>query len=109
MLATLNPKLRFKTVETVNNDLKIYPIQFNTESPFEATFFHLQPGGETPLDSHIEKECWLVLQGSGILTYENTPYPLSEQDIFYFDSYKKHQLFNTSQTILIICSWYWQD
>ncbi len=102
-----NPKLSFKKVETVNNDLQIYPIQFNAKPPFEATFFHLQPGGETPLDCHIENECWLVLQGSGILTYAGTPYPLSEQDMFYFDSYKKHQLFNNSQNILIICSWFW--
>ncbi|STX27899.1 Cupin domain [Legionella beliardensis] len=109
MSYALNPKVSLKKVEKISNELKVYPIDFTKHVPFAATFFHLQPGGKTPLDFHIEKECWMVLQGSGILIYEGSFYHLVRQNIFYFDSYKKHQLVNNSQEVLIVCSWYWQE
>jgi mannose-6-phosphate isomerase-like protein (cupin superfamily) len=109
MLPIANPQLDFTQAEPIANGVLVHPVLFNSPRPFEATYFQVLPGCETPSDHHPEKECWIVLQGQGILNYEGSLYSLSEKDLFYFDAYKKHQVLNTSEKNLIICSLYWQD
>ncbi|KTD70884.1 cupin domain-containing protein [Legionella tucsonensis] len=77
-------------------------------SPFQITYFQVLPNNETSLAYHQE-EIWIVLNGSGVLTYEGTAHRLNAHDIFYFASLKKHQIHNPMQIPLIICSIYWES
>jgi mannose-6-phosphate isomerase-like protein (cupin superfamily) len=75
--------------------------------PFKSTYFEVLPGYTTPVDQHQVQECWLVLQGSGVLTYEDTELPLKLHDIVHFPSLKKHSIYNNSSEPLLLCSIYW--
>lgn len=107
---SMNPKLGFSQGELIAYGVEVHPIQFERNCcspPFNATYFHVLPGCQTPEDQHSEQETWIVLQGQGILKYEYASYPITQNDIFYFDTFKKHQLINNSDKTLIICSIYW--
>lgn len=109
-ITPVNPKLSFSDQETIAAGIVVNPIYFGPNQakiPFKATYFQVLPGCETPLDYHQEEETWIVLQGKGLLRYEGTSYCISVQDTFYFASFKKHQVLNSSDEPLLICSIYW--
>jgi mannose-6-phosphate isomerase-like protein (cupin superfamily) len=103
----LSPKLQSVETQIIAKGVEVCPIRFGTSKPFELTYFHVLPGCETPIDQHEDRESWIVLQGHGQLNYDGLSYPLTEQDIFYFEAFKMHQVINTSDKILIICSIFW--
>ena len=103
-------KLNFAKSEPIQDGVEVHPVQFGlglTQPPFKATYFHVLPGCITPVDTHLEKEMWIVLQGQGILNFEGESYSLAQHDIYYFESFKTHQVFNNANDLLIICSLYW--
>ncbi|CAM2887830.1 Cupin domain [Legionella steigerwaltii] len=108
--ALTNPRLVFSSPEHLVPGVVVEPVDFVANQaypPFQATYFQVLPQCETPLDYHQEQEVWIVLNGSGILTYEGVFYFLNAQDIFFFASFKQHQIRNHTQLPLLICSIYW--
>ncbi|PWY56780.1 cupin domain-containing protein [Legionella qingyii] len=106
----VNPRLVFSNPEHIAPGVVVNPIDFaqkKASAPFQTTYFEVMPQCETPLDYHQEQEVWIVLNGSGILTYEGTVHCLKAHDFFYFASLKKHQIHNPMQIPLLICSIYW--
>lgn len=102
--------LTFSNPEHIAPGVKVTPIDFKlsqAKPPFHTTYFQVLSQCETPLDSHQEEEVWIVLQGSGILTYEGSCHSISSQNIFYFAPFKKHQVKNSTDELLLICSIYW--
>lgn len=79
----------------------------NSTTPFKSTYFEILPGFTTPVDRHKVEECWLVLQGSGILTCDAEQMSINEQDVVHFNSFKGHSVTNNSTKPLLICSIYW--
>lgn len=107
MPQTLNPKLNFITPESLAAGVTVHPVQLPKQTPFEATYFQVLPGCQTPIDCHQEQEVWLVLQGKGVLIYQGESTDFSVHDIFYFTQYMTHQVINTGDKTLIICSIFW--
>ncbi|KTC86233.1 cupin domain-containing protein [Legionella cincinnatiensis] len=102
--------LFFSNFENIAPGVNVHPINFalsQATPPFHTTYFQVLSQCETPLDSHQEEEIWIVLQGCGILNYEGSCHYLSAQDIFYFAAFKKHQVRNPTNELLLICSIYW--
>ncbi|MCE0721642.1 MULTISPECIES: cupin domain-containing protein [Legionella] len=105
-----NPRLVFSNPEPIASGVVVNPVDFaqkQVHPPVQITYFQVLPQSETPMDDHQEQEIWIVLNGSGILIYEETFYLLNAQDIFYFASFKKHQIRNLMYEPLLICSIYW--
>lgn len=110
MRETLAPTLHFATSEYVANGVTVNPIDFakiKKHPPFNFTYFEVQPGCMTPLDKHRVEECWVIMQGSGLLHYENQSHAVKTRDVLHFASNKKHQIHNDAQEPLIILSIYW--
>lgn len=105
-----NPRLVFSNPEHIASGVEVNPVDFVQKQaypPFQTTYFQVLPLSETPMDYHQEEEIWIVLNGSGVLTYEETVHRLNMHDIFYFASFKKHQIRNLMHESLLICSIYW--
>ncbi|KTD13616.1 Cupin domain protein [Legionella gratiana] len=102
--------LPFSNSENIASGVNVHAINFalaQVNPPFHTTYFQVLSQCETPLDSHQEEEIWIVLQGCGILNYEGSCYHISAHDIFYFAAFKKHQVRNPINDLLLICSIYW--
>lgn len=105
-----SPKLFFSEEEKIANGVIVQPLNFTLNKahpPFKAAYFQVFPGCITPLDQHEVEETWIVLKGNGLLTFEENSYLITENDMLYFPSFKKHQVCNTSNEVLLICSLYW--
>ncbi|WP_419420807.1 cupin domain-containing protein [Legionella sp. D16C41] len=100
-------KLNLGKKEMLAKGVFLNEICLDKSIPFNASYFEVQPGCQTPLDYHEEQEIWIILRGHGTLHYNQIISPLKENDIIYFDSYVNHQVFNQSSEILMIYSFYW--
>ena len=76
-------------------------------APFQASELTVEPGCTTDLDCHRVRECWLIVAGEGLLTYEGAQFPVRPRDVIYFDSDKAHQLHNTGRETLVAFSIWW--
>lgn len=75
--------------------------------PFKMEFFEVAPGSETHVDQHKVEEVWMIKTGTGELIYDGKTMPVAEEEIFYFESMKTHQVKNTGNKTLRILSIYW--
>jgi mannose-6-phosphate isomerase-like protein (cupin superfamily) len=106
MFAMLNEPMLIKGQGSqIADGAIVYPIEVN--SPFKMTTFEVQPGCETAMDQHQVAEIWVILEGSGDLRYEDKSLTVERGQIFYFSSYKTHQIKNTGTKVLKILSMYW--
>ena len=62
----------------------------------------------TPVDQHEVVELWQILDGSGVLTYQNKEYELKAGDRFFFHTNEAHQIRNSEEYELKILSIYWK-
>lgn len=76
-------------------------------APFHASEFTVDPGCTTDLDRHRSRECWMIVAGEGVLTYEGVSYPVRPRDVIYFDSDRTHQLHNPGREPLVAFSVWW--
>lgn len=77
--------------------------------PFQASRWTVQPGCNSPIDSHSVHEIWLVARGSGELRYDGAELEVAPGDMFYFEPPKGHQVFNTGTDVLEIFSVWWKN
>ncbi len=106
----ISPKLTFAESERISQGVEVKPLDFEAKEarpPFKSTIFMIMPGCITPLDKHKVEECWTILSGEGILEYEGQSVSVREQEVFYFASFKEHQVRNESDKPLVIASIYW--
>jgi mannose-6-phosphate isomerase-like protein (cupin superfamily) len=76
-------------------------------APFDASCFTVAPGHRTPVDRHAVRECWLVVEGTGTLTYDERPVPIARGELLFFESDKPHFVENTGPGNLTIFSAWW--
>ncbi len=75
--------------------------------PFKASYFVIQPGCLSPVDTHAVHEMWMVAQGEGELIYDGEPSLLHPLDFINLEPPKKHQVRNTGSEPLVIFSVWW--
>ncbi|MBX9770613.1 MAG: cupin domain-containing protein [Candidatus Obscuribacterales bacterium] len=105
---TTTPHLSFAAPEFYGDGISVKQMLLpESTTPFKSTYFEILPGFTSPVDRHKVEECWLVLQGSGILDVDGEQVAISEHDVVHFDSFKGHSVTNNSTKSLLICSIYW--
>lgn len=78
-----------------------------SQLPFKMDFFDVAPGTETHVDQHKVEEVWVIKTGTGELIYDGKTMPVAEDNIFYFESMKTHQVKNTGKEVMRILSIFW--
>ncbi|WP_321950373.1 cupin domain-containing protein [Burkholderia cenocepacia] len=78
------------------------------EIPFRGGLFTVEPNCTSRLDVHVVRECWMIAQGSGRLTYDGEPVRVQAGDVLYFESHRSHQVQNDGATPLVISTVWWQ-
>jgi mannose-6-phosphate isomerase-like protein (cupin superfamily) len=76
--------------------------------PFKASYFVVQPGCFSPVDTHAVHEMWMVAQGEGELIYDGDLSSLRPLDFINLEPPKEHQVRNTGAGPLIIFSVWWK-
>lgn len=71
---------------------------------FAMRIFEIEPGGNTPYHVHPYEHEVFVLQGKGMLKFEEKEYPFEEGYIIFVDPQKRHGFYNTgNSTLKFIC------
>jgi mannose-6-phosphate isomerase-like protein (cupin superfamily) len=105
---TTSPKLSFAPPEYFGDGISVAEMLLpNSDTPFKSTYFEILPGFTTPVDRHKVEECWIVLQGSGILDKDGVEVPIATHDVLHFNSFEGHSVTNNASQPLLICSIYW--
>lgn len=102
--------LRKSASENLAYGVKLQHIEFlksKINSPFAMTSFIVLPQFSTNNDKHEEKECWIVIDGEGILFSGNSSYLIKQGDICYFCPYQEHYIKNNSDRPIEIISIFW--
>lgn len=106
------PKLPFLPPEQSGEGMSVHEVQFDSISttviPFKSSYFVVQPGCQSPLDSHSVHEIWMLAQGEGELIYDGETSLLRPLDVIYFRPPKTHQVRNTGTEPLTIFSIWWK-
>jgi mannose-6-phosphate isomerase-like protein (cupin superfamily) len=105
-----NPRLKFPEREQIAPGVSVYsPLSTTTTShpTVEINYFSVLPDCVSPLDQHEEQEYWIILSGQGELQCAQQSYAVKAQDVFYFAAHISHQIKNTGQDTMLICSVYW--
>ncbi|MCP3804351.1 cupin domain-containing protein [Allokutzneria sp. A3M-2-11 16] len=77
-------------------------------APFKTAVLRVDPGHTTPVDSHAVHEIWLVVRGTGELTYDGSPLRLSKDDAVYLEPPKTHEVHNDGTEPLVVHSIWWE-
>jgi mannose-6-phosphate isomerase-like protein (cupin superfamily) len=106
------PKLSFLPAEDSGAGMLVHEVRLDSVSPiaipFKASYFIIQPGCLSPVDTHAVHEMWMVAQGEGELTYDGVSSSLRSLDFINLEPPKEHQVRNTGVVPLIIFSVWWK-
>jgi len=75
--------------------------------PFRGGLFTVASHCTSRLDQHSVRECWMIAQGQGQLTYDGVPLRVEQGDVLFFESMKSHQVHNDGDITLIISTVWW--
>ncbi len=104
----ISPRIVFAPLKMAYETIRVYEAEFDHHAPpFDMIYFQLESGDSTPKDRHIETEIWIILSGSGKLTYDNNETRLQAGDSVHFAPNHYHQVFNDGCERLLICSLSW--
>ncbi len=79
----------------------------STIAPYKASIFIIKPGAESPLDFHMVKECWMIVDGYGSLYCNENKFNIRQGDTIYFEPLDKHLVRNIGSVDLKIISTWW--
>jgi mannose-6-phosphate isomerase-like protein (cupin superfamily) len=75
--------------------------------PFRYSRFRVAPGRQSSLDQHDVLEVWIVVSGSGKLSYDDGTFPISAGQAVQFASGHPHQVLNDGTSDLVVFSFWW--
>ena len=105
------PKLPFKYIDVDDPGVSYGEFSLTREevplTPFKASLFTVGPGHRTPRDQHAVRECWLVVDGKGVLVYDGEELEIEKGNLLYFESEKPHFVQNRAEQDLIIFATWW--
>jgi mannose-6-phosphate isomerase-like protein (cupin superfamily) len=109
---TISPRLNFLPPEDSGAGMSVHEVRFDavgtTVIPFKSSYFMVQPGCQSPVDTHSVHEIWMVAQGEGELIYDGESSSLRPLEFIYLEPPKKHEVRNTGTGPLIIFSTWWK-
>jgi quercetin dioxygenase-like cupin family protein len=72
--------------------------------------FTLAPGASSWLDSHPERELWMVASGQGLLEVgEAAPCQVGAGDVLHFEPHRTHRLTNSGDGELAVFAIWWNE
>ena len=77
------------------------------KAPFKAALINVAIGAKTPVDEHSVRECWQIIAGTGVLTYQGKEHIVSAPQMLFFESHHTHLIHNTGDEELKILSLWW--
>jgi len=92
--------------------MSVHEVKFDSVSttaiPFKASYFVVEPGCLSPVDTHPVHEIWMLAGGEGELIYDGECSSLHPLDFLYLEPPKKHQVKNVGSGPLVIFSIWWK-
>lgn len=77
--------------------------------PFDGGQFTIEPGAESKPDTHQVSECWMIVQGEGVLNYDGQEYKVCKGDFLFFEPQKTHFLRNEGEETVIVYTVWWLE
>lgn len=87
---------------------RLYPWQGVVEPAWGSAIASVGPEGHTTRHSHDEKETFIILSGTGMMTVGEETAPVEKGDVIYLPPFKEHTIHNTSKTekLEVFCLWW---
>ncbi len=85
------------------------PYPADAPAPFEVARWSVSPGTTNDLDVHLSREIWLVVAGTGEVTWADCATRLKAGDAIAFDSRVPHQVVNDGDEDLTVFSVFWKQ
>ncbi|MEU1586281.1 cupin domain-containing protein [Micromonospora sp. NPDC005710] len=85
----------------------LLPFASTAPAPFEVARWSVAPHTSNDLDVHRSREMWIIVSGTGTLTFADQTCVLRAGDVAAFDSRVPHQLRNDGPDELSAVSVYW--
>ena len=85
------------------------PFPADAAAPFEVARWMVAPGEANDLDRHESREVWLVISGSGEVTWADQATTIGPGDAIAFEANVAHQVRNTGAEPLRAFSVYWKQ
>jgi quercetin dioxygenase-like cupin family protein len=107
------PELSFLSNKCLAPGLKVSEIDLASSvypsPPFQASRFTVDPDCSSPAEKHEVHEMWFISEGKGKLFYDKQEMQIKQNDFFYFEPNKTHQVMNDSNEMMVIFSLWWSD
>ncbi|RAO45489.1 hypothetical protein PSN01_05349 [Micromonospora saelicesensis] len=85
----------------------LLPFPSTRPAPFEVARWSVAPNTSNDLDVHRSREVWIIVSGTGTLTFADQTGVLRAGDVAAFDSRVPHQIRNDGPDPLVAISVYW--
>lgn len=85
----------------------LLPFPSTAPAPFEVARWSVAPGTANDLDVHRSREVWVMVAGTGTLTWADQSTLLRAGDVVAFESHVPHQIRNDGPEALHAISIYW--
>ncbi|GAB4103087.1 hypothetical protein GCM10028790_21060 [Micromonospora taraxaci] len=85
----------------------LLPFPASAPAPFEVARWSVAPNTCNDLDVHRSREVWIIVSGTGTLTFGDQTSVLRAGDVAAFDSRVPHQIRNDGPDQLLAVSVYW--
>jgi mannose-6-phosphate isomerase-like protein (cupin superfamily) len=69
-------------------------------APFEVARWSVAPGTANDLDTHRSREAWLVIAGTGLVTFAGQTLRIHSKDALAFETGVPHQGYNDGEESL---------
>jgi mannose-6-phosphate isomerase-like protein (cupin superfamily) len=105
-----DPRLSYLPAEQPAPGLAVNQVELASkcpQAPFKTARFTVAPGRSSPVDSHQVHEIWTVVSGSGELIFDSRSLRARENDVFYFEPLKTHEIHNDGIEPITIVSVWW--
>ncbi|MFG1915384.1 cupin domain-containing protein [Micromonospora sp. NPDC048898] len=87
--------------------LALLPFPSAAPAPFEVARWSVAPSTSSDVDVHRSREVWIIVSGTGTLTFGDRTSVLRSGDVVAFDSGVQHQIRNDGPEPLLAVSVYW--
>lgn len=67
---------------------------------FSLRMFEIQPGGHTPLHTHLQEHEVFILEGQGTFVFEGQEHSFGAEHIIFVPPNKEHRFMNTGDSPL---------
>ncbi|MET8233524.1 cupin domain-containing protein [Micromonospora sp. NPDC005298] len=85
----------------------LLPFPSTAPAPFEVARWSVAPNTSNDLDVHRSREVWIIVSGTGTVTFADRTDVLRAGDVVAFDSTVPHRIRNDGPEPLLAVSVYW--